>query len=221
MPVVSKENKLTYVILIYKVEPSKQQELLDAGINNSQKVMEKKPGFISSTFHKSFDGTSVVNYSQWENRKSYQDAINFLTPEEIKIGEKIFDIADPDWNIYKLIFSSGNIPATISKTTQLVTVINLFIVEPKNLQKLIDELKELSKKFVEKQPGFISANVHQSFDRKRVISYAQWKTQEDYKSIYVNIDAKPFLDKLKKISKFNWNLYEVVYTSSENSHNSS
>lgn len=221
MPVISIENKVPTVILVFKVETGKQNALINAAVDNSQKVMEKKPGFISASLHKSFDGTSMVNYAQWENRKSYEDAINFLIPEEIKIGEKIFDLVDPDWNVYELVFSSGSTPVTISKTTQLVTVINLFIVEPKNLQKLIDELKELSKKFVEKQPGFISANVHQSFDRKRVISYAQWKTQEDYKSIYVNIDAKPFLDKLKKISKFNWNLYEVVYTSSENSHNSS
>ena len=213
MPEISKETNHTAVILIFKVEPSKQQELIDAGINNSQKVMEKKPGFISSTFHKSFDGTSVVNYSQWENRKSYEEAINFLNSEEVKIGEKIFEIADPDWNIYELIFNSGRVPTTISKTNQLVTVINLFVVEPKNLSKLIDDLKELSNKFVEEQPGFISANVHQSLDRKRVISYAQWKTQDDYKSIYSNIDAIPFLDKIKKISKFNWNLYEVVYTS--------
>ena len=213
MPLISPTKKVTTVILIFKVKPELQQALIDAGINNSQMVMEKKPGFISSSFHKSFDGTSVANYAQWENRKSYDEAINFLTPEEVKIGEKIFDLADPDWNIYELVFSSGNIPTTISKTDELVTVINLFPIDPKNQPKLLDLLKELSNNFVENQPGFISANVHRSFDGKRVISYAQWKTKEDYQSIYSNVEAIPYLDKIKAITKFDWNLYQVVYTS--------
>ena len=131
--------------------------------------MEKKPGFVSASFHKSFDGTSMVNYSQWENRKSYEDAINFLNPDEVEIGEKIFDIADPDWSIYELIFSAGSDPTIISNDANLVTVINKFSVEPKNHQNLIKLLDDL-RKIVEKQPGFISANVHSSFDGNRVVS---------------------------------------------------
>ena len=213
MPSISPESKSIMAILVFKVEPSKQEQLVDAGKNNSQQVLEKKPGFISTSIHKSFDGNHVVNYSQWENRKSYDDAINFLNPEEVKIGEKIFDLADPDWNIYELVFSSGQIPAKISTANPVVTVINVFSVEPKNQQQLIEQLKELSKNFVELQPGFVSANVHRSFDGNRVISYAQWKTKEDYQSIYANPDAMAFLDKIKTISKFNWNLYQVSYTS--------
>ena len=96
--------------------------------------MEKKQGFVSASFHKSFDGTSMVNYSQWENRKSYEDAINFLSPDEVHIGEKIFDIADPDWNIYELVFLCWYYPAIISKDANIVTVINKFSVEPENHQ---------------------------------------------------------------------------------------
>ena len=213
MPTISPDRKDTMAILVFQVEPAKQEALVDAGKNNSQKVMEKKPGFISGSIHKSFDGNSVVNYSQWENRKSYDEAINFLSPEEVIIGEKIFDLADPDWNIYELVFSSGQIPAQISTTNPVVTVINVFSVEPKNQQRLIEQLKELSKNFVELQPGFVSANVHRSFDGNRVISYAQWKTKEDYQSIYANPDAMAYLDKIKTVSKFNWNLYEISYTS--------
>ena len=213
MPTISPDRKDSMAILVFQVEPAKQGELVDAGKNNSQKVLEKKPGFISASIYKSFDGNSVVNYSEWENRKSYDAAINFLSPEEVKIGEKIFEIADPDWNIYELVFSSGQIPAQISTSNPVVTVINVFSVEPKNQQRLIEHLKELSKNFVELQPGFVSANVHRSFDGNRVISYAQWKTKEDYKSIYANPDAMPYLDKIKTISKFNWNIYQVSYTS--------
>jgi len=212
MPTISLENKFSSVILIFEVDPKNQSALIEAGIENSKKVMEKKPGFISASFHKSFDGTSMVNYSQWENRKSYEDAINFLTLDEVHIGEKIFDIADPDWNIYELVFSAGTNPARISKDSSLVTVINKFSVAPENHKRLLELLDNL-RIVVEKQPGFISANVHRSFEGTRIVSYAQWNTKEEYQAVYTNPDAKPILDEIKKISKFSWNLYEVVYTS--------
>jgi len=212
VPTISLENKLSSVILIFQVDPKNQSALIEAGIENSQRVMAKKPGFISASFHKSFDGTSVVNYSQWENRKSYEDAINFLTLDEVQIGEKIFDIADPDWNIYELVFSAGTNPTRISKDASLVTVINKFSVEPENHKRLLQLLDDL-RAVVEKQPGFISANVHRSFEGTRIVSYAQWNTKEEYQAVYTNSDAKPILDEIKKISKFSWNLYEIVYTS--------
>ncbi len=212
MPTISLDNKLSSTILIFQVDPKKQSALIDAGIENSKKVMEKKSGFVSTSFHKSFDGTSVVNYSQWENRKSYEDAINFLNPDEVAIGGKIFDIADPDWNIYELVFSAGANPTRILKDSNLVTVVNLFSVKPENQKKLLQLLEDL-RVVVEKLPGFISANVHRSFEGTRIVSYAQWNTKEAYQAVYTNSDAKPILDEIKKISKFSWNFYEVVYTS--------
>ena len=212
MPTISLDNNLSSTILIFQVDPKNQSALIDAGIENSKKVMEKKTGFVSTSFHKSFDGTSVVNYSQWENRKSYGDAINFLNPDEVAIGEKIFNIADPDWNIYDLVFSAGTNPTRISKDTNLVTVVNMFSVKPENQKNLLQLLEDL-RIVVEKLPGFISANVHRSFEGTRIVSYAQWNTKEDYQAVYTNSDVKPILDEIKKISKFSWNLYDVVYTS--------
>jgi heme-degrading monooxygenase HmoA len=211
LPTISTENKIATVILIFQVDPKMQILLIDAVKENSQKVMEKKPGFISTNLHKSFDGTSVVNYAQWETRKSYEEAINFLKPDEVKTGEKIFDIADPDWNIYDLVFSAGRTPTLISQDINLVTVINKFSMEPENQKKLVNLLDDL-RQVVEKLPGFISANVHRSLDGTKVISYAQWNSKEDYQAVYTNSQAIPLLGEIKKISKFTWNVYEVVYS---------
>ena len=211
MPLISSENKLATVILIFQVDSKLQNNLIEAIKENSEKVMEKKPGFVSANLHKSYDGTSVVNYAQWETRKSYEEAINFLKPDEVKIGEKIFDIAESDWNIYDLVFSAGKIPTILSQDANLVTVINKFSVEPenqKNLIKLLDDLREI----VEKLPGFISANVHKSLDGTRVVSYAQWDSKEDYQAVYTNSNAIPILDDIRKNSKFTWNIYEIVYS---------
>jgi heme-degrading monooxygenase HmoA len=212
LTIISDEKKLASVILIFQVDPKFQTALIDAVKENSQIVMEKKQGFISANLHKSFDGTSVVNYAQWDTRKSYDEAINFLTQDEVKMGEKIFDIADPDWNIYDLVFSAGKNPTIISKDTNIVTIINKFSVDPENQKKLVKMLDKL-REVVEKIPGFISANVHRSLDGTRVVSYAQWNSKEDYQAVYTNSEAIPILGEIKKISKFTWNIYEVVYTS--------
>lgn len=211
MTIISAENNIATVILLFQVDPNLQTALIDAAKENSQKVMEKKPGFISTNLHKSFDGTSMVNYAQWETKKSYEEAINFLKPDEVKLGEKIFGMADPDWNIYNLVFSTGRVPTTISQDNNLVTVINKFSVEPENQKKLIKLLDDL-REIVEKLPGFISANVHRSLDGTRIVSYAQWNSKEDYQAVYTNSQATPILDEIKKISKFTWNIYEVVYS---------
>ncbi len=211
MPIISRDNKLATVILIFQVEPKMQSALIDAAKENSQKVMENKPGFISTNLHKSFDGTSMVIYAQWDSRKSYDEAINFLKSDEVKIGEKIFDIADPDWNLYELVFSAGKSPTIISQNANLVTVINKFSVEPENQKQLVKILDNL-RAVVEKLPGFISANVHGSLDGTRVVSYAQWNTKEDYQAVYTDSEANPLLDEIKKFSKFSWNIYEVVYS---------
>jgi heme-degrading monooxygenase HmoA len=210
LAIISTKNKLANVILIFQVDPKLQTALIAAAKENSHKVMEKKVGFISASLHKSFDGTSVVNYTQWETRKSYEDAINFLNSDEVKIGEKIFDIAVPDWNIYDLAFSAGSTPTTISVDSNLVTIINKFSVEAENQKRLLKPLDDL-REVVEKLPGFISANVHRSLDGTRVVSYAQWNSKKEYQAVYTNSQTIPILDEIQKVSKFTWNVFEVIY----------
>lgn len=213
MPIITPDKKLTIVISIFNVDKKNQAALINAQIENSQKMMEKKAGFISVNLHKSYDGLSVVNYSQWSTHNSYKEATDVRNSGDLQIGKKIFEIVDQDNNIYELVFSAGSIPATISKNAALITVINKFSVEPNNQKILLKYLDHL-RMVVEKLSGFISANVHKSIDGTRVVSYAQWKSKENYQAVYTNLEAKHHLDEIKKISKFNWNFYEVVYTSS-------
>jgi len=42
MPTISLENKISSFILIFQVDPKNQSALIEAGIENSKKVMEKK-----------------------------------------------------------------------------------------------------------------------------------------------------------------------------------
>ncbi len=101
--------------------------------------------------------------------------------------------------------------ATISKGNDPVTLVNVFTVEPENEQRVVDLLIEATEKVIKKQPGFISANIHKSLDGVRVVNYAQWKTEEDFKTIFKNPDVIPHMQELKKFSQPDFHLYEVAF----------
>lgn len=100
----------------------------------------------------------------------------------------------------------------ISKDANLVTLINVFSVEPENQQLLVDLLVEATEEVMHKLPGFISANIHKSLDGKWVTNYAQWRSVEDFRGIFQNPDALSHMPAIGKITKSEPVLYQVAYT---------
>ena len=68
---------------------------------------------------------------------------------------------------------------TIAKQTRLVTLINVFTVEPAQQPQLLNLLDQATA-VVRLAPGFISANLHRSLDGTKVAMYAQWQSVEHY-----------------------------------------
>jgi quinol monooxygenase YgiN len=62
---------------------------------------------------------------------------------------------------------------TISPNRKLVTLINVFTVEPKNQQKLIELLARATETSVRHTPGFISASLHRGLDGTKVAMCAR------------------------------------------------
>jgi antibiotic biosynthesis monooxygenase (ABM) superfamily enzyme len=63
MPIIAKNNDVITVIVIFAVEPERQQELIDNIVEFLGTVVKQQPGFISSSIHKSIDGVRVMNYA--------------------------------------------------------------------------------------------------------------------------------------------------------------
>jgi len=101
---------------------------------------------------------------------------------------------------------------TISVENNFLTLINVFIVDPSNQQKLIELLTLATDSSVKKITGFISANLHKSIDGTKVIMYAQWRSVEDYQNMRNNPVASPYLEQALEIAKFEPGMYEVVKT---------
>lgn len=102
---------------------------------------------------------------------------------------------------------------TIAESTGLVTVINVFVVEPSNQQKLIDILAHATQTSVRDMPGFVSAALHRSLDGTKVTMYGQWESEEHYRHYRAtrsNPGAAPYVEQALAIAKFDPGTYEVA-----------
>jgi quinol monooxygenase YgiN len=101
---------------------------------------------------------------------------------------------------------------TISHSRKLVTLINVFTVEPANQERLLDLLTRATETSVRYAPGFISASLHRGLDGTKVTMYAQWRSVEDYEAMRRNPAPLPFLQQALAIAKFDPGMYDVVET---------
>jgi quinol monooxygenase YgiN len=62
----------------------------------------------------------------------------------------------------------------IAADNGLLTIINVFIVDPINQERLINLLTRATSESVRHATGFISASLHRSTDGTKVTMYAQW-----------------------------------------------
>lgn len=99
---------------------------------------------------------------------------------------------------------------TISLNRKLVTLINVFTVEPGNQQRLLELLTRATENSVRHAPGFISSSLHRGLDGTKVTMYAQWRSIEDYQAMRANSAPLPYLQQALAIARFEPGMYEVV-----------
>ena len=92
-------------ITTVKLSPDKQDEVLNL-MTERARFMATQPGFISINLHRSKDGSHIVNYIQWEDRKQLEAAhhspeFRKKWPQFGKLAEEI----EPD--LYDVIFSKA------------------------------------------------------------------------------------------------------------------
>jgi quinol monooxygenase YgiN len=69
---------------------------------------------------------------------------------------------------------------SISRTTQLQTVITTFEMTPGTCHDLLDLLRSAYADFISHQPGFIGAALHVNDAQTRIANYSQWRQREDF-----------------------------------------
>jgi hypothetical protein len=82
---------------------------------------------------------------------------------------------------------------TVTVDTDQVTLVNVFTVDPTRQIELVDALDDATRKIFVTLPGFISANLHTSLDGTRVINYARWASERQYKDALQRADVREHL----------------------------
>lgn len=101
MTTISKENNYLTLINIFTVVPENQQKLIELLISATESSVRKIAGFISSSLHKSLDGTKVTMYAQWKSIEDYQNMRNNSTASPYL--EEALKIATFDMGMYEVV----------------------------------------------------------------------------------------------------------------------
>jgi len=99
---------------------------------------------------------------------------------------------------------------TISKDADLITLINVFAVDPSNQSRLVELLAAVTDLFVRYARGFFSSGLHLTPDVTKVTMYAQWRSLNDYETMRRDPGPVPYLQEALTIATFEPGIYDVV-----------
>lgn len=99
--------------------------------------------------------------------------------------------------------------SVIFKGQPVITLINVFTVDPERQEELLALLREATEDTMRHLPGFVSANLHRSLDGKHVANYAQWRSREAMEAMRKDPRAQVHMQAALKIAKSEPALYEV------------
>jgi quinol monooxygenase YgiN len=100
---------------------------------------------------------------------------------------------------------------TIRANSGVMTLINVFTVDPENQQKLVAVLKEGTETLMSKRDGYIAVSIHVSKDGRRVINYSQWRSVKDIEAMRQHPDVGPYMKRVAALGTFEAIGCEVSY----------
>jgi quinol monooxygenase YgiN len=103
--------------------------------------------------------------------------------------------------------------ATLDPKNRFAVLINTFQVAPEKAEELLAILEQATDETMRSQPGFVSANLHISDDRTRIVNYAQWRTRADFEAMLKDPTARIHMRQAAEIAtSFDPVIYELRYS---------
>lgn len=184
--VIAPALKLATGINVFTLPPERQPELIKTlhAISN-EIVTHKYPMNVAANFHRAIDAPIIINYNQYNDRKSGQ----FLRTQPVAkaLLDKTHDLSDEHelrW------YEAESVVATeapgdrleISETRRNLAVIGIWAVEPEKQNDLLAMLRRYGEALkAAHAPGFIGLATHRGFKPEHVASYEQWTSAETYR----------------------------------------
>ena len=79
-------------------------------------------------------------------------------------------------------------------------LINTFHVAPERAEELLALLVRATDETMRFRKGFVSANLHVSDDRTRVVNYAQWASREDFNAMLADPQARVHMQETRAVA---------------------
>ncbi|WP_371657973.1 antibiotic biosynthesis monooxygenase [Streptomyces sp. NBC_00280] len=91
--------------------------------------------------------------------------------------------------------------ATISRSSEFFTLVNVFAVAPEKQKELCGHLAQVTEELIQHLPGFVSASFHLSHDGEHVVNYAQWRTEADFRAMHADPRLKDHFTYCRSVSR--------------------
>ncbi len=100
----------------------------------------------------------------------------------------------------------------IHKADGVVTQITTVKVEPEHQTEVLKLMTERAR-FMAKQPGFVSVNLHRSSDGSHIVNYVQWKSRKELEAAHHSPEFRKKWPRFGElVEEVEPCLYEVVLT---------
>lgn len=95
-----KEGEYVVHFAEFSLKSENQPRMIELAKEHIKPAMEQ-PGLISATFHRSLDGTRVINYGQWENEQAIAQLVQ--KPGFSKAAPYWEGIAENEYHLYQVV----------------------------------------------------------------------------------------------------------------------
>jgi hypothetical protein len=102
MPQIAANEVVTF-INVFPTRPRDQQKLLELLLSAHENVIRHRPGYVSSSFHRSIDGYLIVDYTQWERREDFEAMVR--DPAVIPYFAPIGELTKGEQHAYDVVFT--------------------------------------------------------------------------------------------------------------------
>lgn len=188
MPVteIAPQLKLATGINVFVLPAERQPELIETlhAISN-EIITHKYPMNVAANFHRAIDAPIVINYNQYNDRKSGQ----FLRTQPVAKAmlDKTHELSDEHelrwYEVEDVVTTEA--PADrleISETRHNLAVIGIWAVDPAKQSDLLAMLKHYGEALkAARTPGFIGLGTHRGNKPEHVASYEQWASADAYR----------------------------------------
>jgi Antibiotic biosynthesis monooxygenase len=106
MPTIEAGNTVVTHINVFTVARENQQRLVDSLVEKVN-AARQVPGWLSASIHRSFDGTHVANYVQFESHEAAQEVLRRLAADgHLKRNTDLGSVAPGQ---YEVVYSIGKV----------------------------------------------------------------------------------------------------------------